>query len=196
MTSKTFYSPLSQRVRPFMVMSQARVAKADAKLSIMRRFMLGSTHWLLVQNPQDQSTLEVSVDWLSRRYEGVFAALLPAYMNYDPSNGAVEHTVVEVIDRAQVRILGENEIEALLPHIQAEIVGRRIWTEGMQRNTLFGDIENSFGPFSDETSENESDASVITTASTNVPVSAPPVVSDGSGDSSDSVKLPRKRRFF
>lgn len=209
MTSKTFYSPLSQRVRPFLVMSQARAAKANARLSITRRFVLGSTHWLLVTNPQDQSSQEVSIDWLSPRYEGVFAALLPAYMSFDPSDGAVEHTIVEVINKTELRILNEQEIAVLLPHIQAEIVGRRIWTEDLQQSTLFGDIKNSLGTFSEEPSVKESDAvdllasadshGAVPSTGTDVSsaaVASAPVASDSSENLPDSAKSPRKRRFF
>lgn len=194
MTSKTFYSPLSQRVRPFLVMSQARAAKANIRLSVASRFKLGSTHWLVVMNPQDQSIQEVSVDWLSRRYNGVFAALLPAYMSYDPSDGAVEHTIVEVIDKSQVRILGEQEIQLLLPHVQAEIVGRRIWTEDLQQSTLFGDIENLLGPFSDAPSVKEYYTNDIA-ARTDTNASGPAVIPASSGDSFNSSSSPRKKRF-
>jgi hypothetical protein len=128
-------------------MNQAKTALPDEKLEIVDKFAMGEQCWLLLANTKKQTKQQVSVDWITRRYEGVFAAVLPAYMSYDPSDGPVEHSIIEVINDKFVRLISESELELLVPHIQAEIVGRRIWSREKQERTLADDIEKFLGRF-------------------------------------------------
>ncbi len=142
------FAPLSQSISMHLVMNGPSAAQPGDRLSISSRFQARGGHWLLVQAESTLQTQEVTIRWITCRYEGVYVALAPVYMIFDPTDVAViEHTLAEVVNGNSLRLLTEQEVPTVLSHIRVEIVGRRILSKEQQATILKQEIERMVGPF-------------------------------------------------
>lgn len=142
------YSPISQTISPILAMRGPSIAEPGDKLYIRRRYQAWGRNWLLLQHSETEETQEAAIKWLSKRHDGVYVVLAPIHMIFDRSDMTdIEHSIAIVTGADTLRLLGENEIEALLPHLQAEVVGRRIWPQTSQSLVLDEDMRQVLGPF-------------------------------------------------
>lgn len=121
------------------------VASEGSKLTISGRWKIASgSRWLQVN--QAAGTGEVCVRWLCKRYEGIYAVLEPASsaLNRDLEP---QYVIAEVVNKNTLRLLDAAEVAIVLPHIQAEIVGRNIWSHERKLEVLFNDFQSVFGDF-------------------------------------------------
>ena len=147
---KTSVAPLTSSMKQVLVLRGATVALPGASLRIEERFKLKNMHWLLVSDKKQGTDQEIAVVWICRRQEGTYIAVLPAFVLYDQSDlSEVACTVLEVVSSEELRVLSEQELDAIVPHMQAEVVGRRIWGAQLQDQVFQEDLEQAPGPFVD-----------------------------------------------
>lgn len=137
--------PLSGEQVVTVLLLSTCLASEGSKLTISGRWKISSgSHWLQVN--QGGGTGEVCVRWLCKRYEGIYAVLEPASSALNREMEP-QFVIAEVVNKNTLRLLDTSEIETTLPHIQAEIVGRNIWTHEQRVEVLFTDLQSVFGDF-------------------------------------------------
>lgn len=137
--------PLDGEVNNQILLSSC-IAEAGSKLSIGARWIVANgSYW--IQASAGGGTGELCIRWISKRYEGVFAVLESSFSALDRELPA-QFSIVEVVNKNSLRLLDARETEKVLPHIQVEIVGRRIWSAEKRQEVLVHDIESIFGSFS------------------------------------------------
>lgn len=147
-TQEINFSPLSQTISPILAMRGPSLAKPGDRLAITDRYNAWGRKWLLLTHSSTRHTQEVAIKYVSKRHEGVIVALAPIHMIFDPGDMTeMELTLAEVTNYNFLRLLSRDEIDALFPHLQAEVVGRRIWPIKKQVLTLEADIQETLGPF-------------------------------------------------
>ncbi len=138
--------PLQDTLSSQLIMS-GQIAPAGAKLTISDRWQISDgTYWLQVNQLGGKSSAELCLRWVCRRYEGIYVVLEPASSVFE-RDVQPQYILAEVVNGNTLRLLEPEETEHALPHVQAEIVGRDIWTDTKRRAVLFSDTRSVLGEF-------------------------------------------------
>lgn len=144
------FAPLSQTISPRLVLDGPAVALPGSRLSISERLKARNAYWLTVKDVGNQHSQDVAIKWITCRYEGIYVALAPLYMVYDPTDVAsIEFTLAEVVNHNFLRLITEEELPVVLSHMRVEVVGRRILSQERQVEILEQEIQQMLGPFED-----------------------------------------------
>lgn len=138
--------PLQDGLRVELPMS-GTIATAGTKLTISERWRtVNGMHWLHLNQLNGKYNQEVCLRWVCKRYEGVYVVLEDAFSVLEPEQPP-RYAIAEVVNRNTVRLMELDELQHTLPHIQAEIVGREIWSVEKRHEVFKSDIHSVFGDF-------------------------------------------------